>query len=311
MLPEAVQPSQPTKPSEPALLALNRVADHSKRGHASILHAMFEILCRTPPALRPRLQRVAIRTWYSLFSRLIPNDGASVTFLNYGYARLDGTARRVPLRPEDVRDEPNIELYEHVTASMDLSGRDVLEVGCGRGGGSSYLARYRQPRTMTGVDLAPRAVAFCRRRHKAANLKFLEGDAENLPFPAGSFDAVVNVESSHCYPSFDRFLHEVLRVLRPEGAFLFADLRPREQVAEMRDQLCRAFTVVEDERITPNISRALTLHSADRNAMILELVPRGLRHVVREFAAVEGTAVFRALKEGDLEYVRFFLRKPA
>jgi ubiquinone/menaquinone biosynthesis C-methylase UbiE len=46
-----------------------------------------------------------------------------------------------------------------------------------------------------------------------------------MPFPDASFDAVINVESSHCYPSMGRFLSEVHRVLRPRGSLLFADLR--------------------------------------------------------------------------------------
>jgi ubiquinone/menaquinone biosynthesis C-methylase UbiE len=276
-----------------------------------ILHALFLAVSRTAPTLRPRLQRGVIRAWYSLFSWMMPNDGTDVTFLNYGYTPLEGAPRGAWLRPEDAKDEYSIALYERVTAPVDLAGRDVLEVGCGRGGGSSFIARHRKPRTMTGVDFAPRAVTFCRRRHQADNLKFLEGNAEDLPFPAASFDAVVNVESSHCYPSFDRFLQEVSRVLRPGGAFLFADLRPREQVAGMRQQLRDLFTIVEEERITPNVSKALTLYSDRRNAMIAERVPRILRRAVRNFAAVEGTVAFEALKQGDLEYLRFVLRKPA
>ena len=43
----------------------------------------------------------------------------------------------------------------------------------------------------------------------------MHGDAESLPFADRSFDAVINVEASHAYPHFPRFLAEVARVLRP------------------------------------------------------------------------------------------------
>ena len=59
-------------------------------------------------------------------------------------------------------------------------------------------------------------------------LDFVHGDAENLPFPDESFDAVINVEASHIYPHFDRFLSEVKRVLRPGGHFLHVDFRNRD-----------------------------------------------------------------------------------
>ena len=53
----------------------------------------------------------------------------------------------------------------------------------------------------------------------------MHGDAENLPFPDESFDAVLNVEASHAYPHFDRFIAEMARVLRPGGHFLYVDFR--------------------------------------------------------------------------------------
>ena len=56
----------------------------------------------------------------------------------------------------------------------------------------------------------------------------MQGDAQNLPFPDESFDAVINVEASHIYPNFERFLGEVARVLRPGGHFLYADFRNRD-----------------------------------------------------------------------------------
>jgi SAM-dependent methyltransferase len=45
-------------------------------------------------------------------------------------------------------------------------------------------------------------------------------------------DAVVNIESSHCYESMDTFLSEACRVLRPGGRFFFADLRKYEGVID-------------------------------------------------------------------------------
>ena len=53
----------------------------------------------------------------------------------------------------------------------------------------------------------------------------MHGNAESLPFADESFDAVINVEASHGYPDFPRFLAEVARVLRPGGHFLYADFR--------------------------------------------------------------------------------------
>jgi ubiquinone/menaquinone biosynthesis C-methylase UbiE len=56
-------------------------------------------------------------------------------------------------------------------------------------------------------------------RHNLPDLDFVQGDAQNMPFPDQSLDAVVNVEASHIYPDFERFVDEVARLLRPGGTF--------------------------------------------------------------------------------------------
>lgn len=75
------------------------------------------------------------------------------------------------------------------------------------------------------MDYSPQAVAFCQAPQRHSRLVFKQVDAEKLPFPDGSFDAVINVESSHCYGSVPAFLAEVTRYCAPRGCFLHADLR--------------------------------------------------------------------------------------
>ena len=122
-----------------------------------------------------------------------------VVFLNIGYEEDPPMA--LPLAESD---EPNrfyIQLYHRTATQADLRGKRVLEVGCGHGGGASYLMRTLRPASYTGLDLNRDAIAFCRRRHDLPNVDFVHGDAEKLPFPDQSFDAVINVESSACLPS--------------------------------------------------------------------------------------------------------------
>jgi fatty-acid O-methyltransferase len=142
-----------------------------------------------------------------------------VVFLNFGYEEYPPMA--LPLAESDEPKRFPIQLYHRTATQVDLSCKDVLEVGCGHGGGASYLTRTLHPASYTGLDLNPAGIAFCRARHNLPGLDFVRGDAENLPFPDQSFDAVINIESSHCYPRFPRFLTEVARVLRPGGHFLY------------------------------------------------------------------------------------------
>ena len=109
-----------------------------------------------------------------------------------------------------------------------ISGKDVLEVSCGHGGGASYLARTLHPASYTALDFNASGIEFCQERHKLPGLSSCTATPRTCPFPDESFDAVINVEASHIYPHFERFLGEVARVLRPGGHFLYADFRNRD-----------------------------------------------------------------------------------
>ena len=68
-----------------------------------------------------------------------------------------------------------------------------------------------------------------------------------MPFLASSFDAVVNIESSHCYEAMDAFFAEVCRVLRPGGRLFFADLRSKDDVTTLREQFNACGLTVEKQ----------------------------------------------------------------
>src|SRR5687767_4737263 len=99
--------------------------------------------------------------------------------MNYGYATSD--ANTLSLDPSDEPERYCLQLYHHVTSSISLEGRTVVEVGSGRGGGASFVKRYLRPRRMIGLDLSSDAVDLCRKRHSMEGLEFRVGDAENLP----------------------------------------------------------------------------------------------------------------------------------
>jgi len=258
----------------------------------------------------PRMKRWLWRSWYQLLaSRYRQSDWK---FMNYGYAPAPSEAGTVALSPADEADRYAIQLYHHVAGAVPLAGKSVLEVGCGRGGGSSYVARYLQPCSVLGVDFSASAVDFCRSNHRQEGLQFRQGDAEALPCADNSFDAVLNVESSHCYPSLQRFVSEVFRVLRPGGHFLWADLCRTELLDENRSLFQAAgFTLLRETRITDNVLLALDRVQEQRSAMIRRLVPRFLTRPVADFAGVPGSRVYESLRAGEVQYVSRVLIKPA
>lgn len=256
----------------------------------------------------PPLRRAVYRVWYRQMTRL--DRHVESPFANYGYADLNGLSP-IPLAPRDEPDRLSIQLYHHVASAVPVAGLNLLEIGSGRGGGASYVARYLKPRLLVGVDLNLRAVECCQRRFREPNLRFRRGDSENLPFADASFDVVLNVESSHCYGSMKKFLSETSRVLRPGGCLLLADFRTSSDVGRLRQQFEQAGFIVErEERITPNVFRALELDNERKLALIRRRVPSPLRAVFRQFAATSGTPTWERFRRAHWEYLSYTLCKP-
>ncbi len=272
---------------------------------------MLTSLCAWLVGVSPAIKRRLWRSWYEALAGKYRQS--SWNFMNFGYAETDPATPEVPLLAHDQPNRFFIQLYHHVLSSVQasLGHADVLEVGSGRGGGCSYIARYFKPRSVLGIDFSEKAVALCRKEYTDPNLSFQQGDAESLPCPDGSFDIVVNVESSHCYGSMEAFLREVSRVLRPGGHFLWADMRPTDSLDALRRQLTgHGLELVHDQLITSNVLQALDVMNDRKMTMIHSLVPRPFRKGVQDFSGVTGSRLYEALRVRKLEYVSCVLSKP-
>lgn len=230
-------------------------------------------------------------------------------FLNYAYETNPPLGLTL-----NSTDEPNracIQLYHQVATQVDLRGKKILEVSCGHGGGASYLTRTLEPAHYTGVDLNRTGIAFCRQRHQLERLNFLEGDAQNLMFANHTFDAVINVEASHCYPDFPRFLAEVSRVLRPGGHFLYTDFRFSDGIPDLEGAIAQApLQLVQTRVINAEVLRGMEVNSARSLALIESYLPKFLHGLGRDFAGVKGSRVYNALRDGSLSYRSYhFVKK--
>jgi len=110
--------------------------------------------------------------------------------------------------------------YELVREQIgSVTGLDILEVACGRGGFSNELARAGA--RVIGCDFSFVAVrvadAKLRAAHERVAASFIQGDAQDLPFAENSFDIVISCETIEHVPDAPRALREMLRVSRPGG----------------------------------------------------------------------------------------------
>ncbi|NIQ01739.1 MAG: methyltransferase domain-containing protein [Nitrospinaceae bacterium] len=101
--------------------------------------------------------------------------------------------------------------------SFDLTGKNVLEIGCGMG--TDHLSLARRGGVMHGIDLIPKNIEITRERFRLFDkeTRLTQGDAENLPYPDNSMDFVYSFGVLHHSPDTEKTINEIHRVLKPGG----------------------------------------------------------------------------------------------
>lgn len=108
----------------------------------------------------------------------------------------------------------------------------VLDVATGSG--NAAIAAARRGCQVVGTDYVPALIEAGRIRAKAEHLEveFVDGDAENLPFPAASFDAVLSIYGAMFAPNHQQSANELARVCRPGGVIALASWTPEGFIGE-------------------------------------------------------------------------------
>ncbi|MCX6223808.1 MAG: class I SAM-dependent methyltransferase [Bacteroidia bacterium] len=245
------------------------------------------------------------RRWYRFVNHADKN--AEVIFMNYGFA---ADSQKISLDQDDEINRYSIQLYHQLVRAHDLKNKDILEIGCGRGGGLAFLTKLLKPSSAVGIDLDPTAVEFCNKFWGKPGLTFMQGDAQAVQLPDCSFDVIINVESSHRYVDLDLFLKEVKRLLRPNGVFLLTDFRGQDKMPELlRHFKGSGLEMIGNENVTPQVVKALELDDPRRRKLINNLVPLFLHGIARDFAGAKGSPTYRRFASGKWIYFNYFFRK--
>ena len=103
----------------------------------------------------------------------------------------------------------------------DLAGKDAIELGCGTGYVSAWLARLGMH--PVGIDVTPNQLATARAFQQEFGIDFplIEGSAENVPLPDASFDLAISEYGASIWCDPYAWIPEAARLLRPGGTLVF------------------------------------------------------------------------------------------
>ena len=137
---------------------------------------------------------------------------------------------------------PLVIMGENLCEAVDVrSGQKVLDVATGSG--NTAISAARRFCEATGVDYVPELIEQAKERAEAERLDvtFEVGDAEDLPYPDGSFDMVLSTVGVMFTPDQEKAAQELLRVCKPEGKIGLANWVPDGYIGNMFRTVSRHF----------------------------------------------------------------------
>jgi SAM-dependent methyltransferase len=236
-------------------------------------------------------------------------------FFNGGYLPIDPD---YVVHPEFREEHHSAMMYHQAGHSQitafALTPRDILDVGCGQGGGIVYLSRLYPGARLTGTERSRAAVALARKRTApfvAADIRL--GGSTEFGFPDACFDLVISV-GAPTYFGLARFVQEAGRVLRPGGIIsLSGGYRQGDHRAIKRELNNAAATAGLDflsyRDITPHTFASLKADIPRRKAEIAK-VPWPFRLYATRWADMPGSPEYEEYEAGLRADFAAVLRKP-
>src|ERR1041385_6161003 len=127
-------------------------------------------------------------------------------------------------RQEDNTNSPwwgeHLNRYEEALKFLPAKNLSILDIACGNGFGSNFLAE--QGHNVTGADLSKDAIAYCKEKYNNPQLRFEVCDGTKLPYEDQTFDAVISFETIEHTKAFNEMLAEFRRVIKNDGVIIIS-----------------------------------------------------------------------------------------
>jgi ubiquinone/menaquinone biosynthesis C-methylase UbiE len=222
--------------------------------------------------------------------------------MNFGYKGAS-----LQLKPEDVSEQLHFQLYNVISGGLDVKGKSVLEIGCGRGGGCYFFSEYKQAGFIIGIDQSESNIKIAKKLVGDEKINFWVQSAEDMHLFPESFKVIVNLESSHCYSDKGKFFKNVFDLLKPGGVFMYADIFFSANLPKVKAYIISlGFTIEQEQDITKGVLASLKERPIKHiSAFKKYIVPLFLD----SFYGYEQSTIYKELSSGEKKYYSFICRK--
>src|SRR6266513_383393 len=141
------------------------------------------------------------------------------------------------IRGDESKEKAQLQLIEHLARLANVKpGSDILDIGCGFGATSLYLAKQFNA-AVTGITISPVQVEMAIGAAAGQNLDvtFLSMDAEAMSLHK-KFDVLWSVESISHYQNREQFFASAAKLLKPGGSFAITDWFKKENLTRAETQ---------------------------------------------------------------------------
>lgn len=155
---------------------------------------------------------IAVERLYTVVDEKIGDS--PIYFLNHGYSPSYPEFENIPFKHQ-------LSLYKKCIENIELENKTVLEVGCGRGGGSKWISENYNV-DMHGCDITPAHIRVCK-LNESENLHYKFGKADNLPYEAESIDVLFSIEASQSFDDLGTFFEIAFYRIKEGGKIVILD----------------------------------------------------------------------------------------
>lgn len=132
--------------------------------------------------------------------------------------RLPDTGERLVFKnPNEITIE---HLHRYAFAQGFVAGKNVLDIACGEGYGSNYLAKMAN--RVIGIDLDEQTVKWASSKYSRSNLEYICAPIESMPLKESTIDIIVSFETIEHVVDSDKMILELKRVLKDDGVLLIS-----------------------------------------------------------------------------------------